>query len=53
MVVKSTLNPRLQALIASIDSKRDGQMGLPHPGRPQEDDVLVFGQEGQIECELL
>jgi len=36
-------------MAAGLDGEGDGQMGFPHPGRSEEDDVFVFGHEGQIE----
>lgn len=34
---------------AGLDRQRNGQVGLAHPRRSQEDDVFVLGQERQIE----
>ena len=39
----------LESMAARLDRQGDGQMGLAHPWRTQEDDVFVLGQEGQIE----
>ena len=39
----------LEAVAAGLDGEGDGQMGFPHPGRAEEDDVFVFSHEGQIE----
>ena len=39
----------LESVAAGLDRQRDGQMGFPHPGRAQEDDILMLGDKGQIE----
>jgi hypothetical protein len=39
----------LEAVRAGIDGKGNGQMGLTHPGRTQEDDLLVLFDEVHVE----
>ncbi len=34
---------------AGLDGERDRQIGLSHPGKPQEDDVLVLFDELHVE----
>jgi len=33
------------AVFGGLDAQRDGEVGLSRPGRPEEDDVLRFGDE--------
>jgi hypothetical protein len=35
-------------MAAGIDGQGNGQMGFPHPGRSQENDIFLFGQKGQV-----
>ena len=39
----------LEAVRAGLDGERDRQMRLTHTGRPQEDDVLLLGDEVHVE----